>query len=204
MFGAQLFDSRRRCDGWQAALASNDEPIPAPLSLYVHVPFCASPCFYCGCNRIVTRDRRQAERYLADLAQEIALIVRGRAASPRWTAAMRRHGYKGAAEMAATVDFLFAFDATTGQVADHHYALVTDAYLNDPINREFLLHHNPQALRQIGQRLLQAAERGLWADADAHIPSIRQALLEAEMRLEGSSLDDETPFEIAQRPGSNL
>ena len=141
---------------------------------------------------------------IRSLAQELSRVVRSRAVNPKWLSAMRRHGYKGAAEMAATVDFLFAFDATTGQVADHHYALVTDAYLNDPINREFLLHHNPQALRQIGQRLLQAAERGLWADADAHIPSIRQALLEAEMRLEGSSLDDETPFEIAQRPGSNL
>ncbi|MEO7052158.1 MAG: oxygen-independent coproporphyrinogen III oxidase [Rhodanobacter sp.] len=55
--------------------ASNEEPIPRPLSLYVHVPFCMSPCFYCGCNRIITRDASQAERYLERLYREIELIA---------------------------------------------------------------------------------------------------------------------------------
>ena len=55
--------------------ASNEEPIPRPLSLYVHVPFCMSPCFYCGCNRIITRDRGQADRYLERLYREIELIA---------------------------------------------------------------------------------------------------------------------------------
>src|SRR5262245_64721548 len=58
-----------------AAQASNDEPIPRPLSLYVHVPFCASPCFYCGCNRIITRDRARGGAYLARLYREIALLA---------------------------------------------------------------------------------------------------------------------------------
>ena len=57
----------------RAAQASNDEPIPRPLSLYVHVPFCVSPCFYCGCNRIITRDRARGDAYLARLEREIAL-----------------------------------------------------------------------------------------------------------------------------------
>ena len=55
--------------------ASNEEPIPRPLSLYVHVPFCMSPCFYCGCNRIITRDHSQADRYLERLYREIELIA---------------------------------------------------------------------------------------------------------------------------------
>ncbi|HWU77289.1 MAG TPA: oxygen-independent coproporphyrinogen III oxidase [Rhodanobacter sp.] len=55
--------------------ASNEEPIPRPLSVYVHVPFCMSPCFYCGCNRIITRDVTQAERYLERLYREIELIA---------------------------------------------------------------------------------------------------------------------------------
>ncbi len=55
--------------------ASNEEPIPRPLSLYVHVPFCMSPCFYCGCNRIITRDTGQAERYLERLYREIELVA---------------------------------------------------------------------------------------------------------------------------------
>ncbi|MEO8803995.1 MAG: oxygen-independent coproporphyrinogen III oxidase [Rudaea sp.] len=57
------------------ATDSNDEPIPRPLSLYVHVPFCMSPCFYCGCNRVITRDLRRAERYLASLYREIEMVA---------------------------------------------------------------------------------------------------------------------------------
>ncbi|MGA8276714.1 MAG: oxygen-independent coproporphyrinogen III oxidase [Rhodanobacteraceae bacterium] len=59
----------------QAADASNGDPIPRQLSLYVHVPYCTSPCFYCGCNRIITRDKRRAESYLAPLYREIGLIA---------------------------------------------------------------------------------------------------------------------------------
>jgi oxygen-independent coproporphyrinogen-3 oxidase len=58
-----------------AAAASNGDPIPRRLSIYVHVPFCASPCFYCGCNRIITRDRSRGEVYLARLYREIALMA---------------------------------------------------------------------------------------------------------------------------------
>ena len=59
----------------EAARESNGDPIPRPLSLYVHVPFCTSPCFYCGCNRIITRDKSRAGPYLATLAREIELAA---------------------------------------------------------------------------------------------------------------------------------
>lgn len=58
-----------------AAAASNGDPIPRRLSLYVHVPFCESPCFYCGCNRIITRDKARGDAYLARLYREIALMA---------------------------------------------------------------------------------------------------------------------------------
>lgn len=54
---------------------SNEDPIPRPLSIYVHVPFCASPCFYCGCNRIITRDEKRGEKYLEDLRKEVAMVA---------------------------------------------------------------------------------------------------------------------------------
>ena len=54
---------------------SNEDPIPRPLSIYVHVPFCASPCFYCGCNRIITRDVKRGEKYLEDLMKEVAMVA---------------------------------------------------------------------------------------------------------------------------------
>src|SRR6187551_2239977 len=57
------------------ARQSNGDPIPRPLSLYVHVPYCFSPCFYCGCNRIITRDQRRAAPYLLRLAREAELLA---------------------------------------------------------------------------------------------------------------------------------
>ena len=59
----------------EVARASNEDPIPRPLSLYVHVPFCFSPCFYCGCNRIITRDLSRGRAYLERLEREIALMA---------------------------------------------------------------------------------------------------------------------------------
>ena len=109
---------------------------------------------------------------------------RSRAVNPKWIDGVKRHGYKGAFEIAATVDYLFAFDATTGVVADHQYALVADAYLHDDGTREFLQRHNPLALRSIGERLIEAMQRGLWAEPGAHRERIERHLLELEHRLE--------------------
>ena len=59
----------------EAIRASNEDPIPRRLSLYVHVPFCFSPCFYCGCNRIITRDLKRGEAYLERLKREIDMVA---------------------------------------------------------------------------------------------------------------------------------
>jgi cobaltochelatase CobN len=74
----------------------------------------------------------------------------------------RRHGYKGAFEMAATVDYLFAFAATTDAVRDHHFAALHDAYLGDAGTRDFLAEANPAALREMAGRFIEALDRGLW------------------------------------------
>ena len=118
------------------------------------------------------------------LGEEVARVVRSRAVNPKWLEGIKRHGYKGAFEIAATVDFLFAFDATTGVVGDHQYALVADAYLHDDDTRDFLQRHNPLALRGIGERLLDAMRRGLWAEPGEHRERIEQHLLALEHRLE--------------------
>jgi cobaltochelatase CobN len=118
------------------------------------------------------------------LGEEVARVVRSRAVNPKWLEGIKRHGYKGAFEIAATVDFLFAFDATTGVVGDHQYALVADAYLHDDDTRDFLQRHNPLALRGIGERLLDAMRRGLWAEPGVHRERIEQHLLALEHRLE--------------------
>ncbi|MBP5858724.1 cobaltochelatase subunit CobN [Marivibrio halodurans] len=96
------------------------------------------------------------------LEDEIGRVVRARVVNPKWIAGVRRHGYKGAFEMAATVDYLFAFAATAKAVKDHHFDAVYDAYLDDAAVRDFLADANPDALRDIAARLLEAQDRGLW------------------------------------------
>jgi cobaltochelatase CobN len=96
------------------------------------------------------------------LSEEIARVVRARVVNPKWIAGVMRHGYKGAFEMAATVDYLFAFAASAHAVEDHHFDLVFDAYLGDGDVRKFLEDNNPAALREMAERLLEAQERGLW------------------------------------------
>lgn len=96
------------------------------------------------------------------LEDEIGRIVRARVVNPKWIAGVMRHGYKGAFEMAATVDYLFAFAATARCVRDHHFDAVFDAYLNDDDVRAFLEANNPAALAEMAARLKEAQDRGLW------------------------------------------
>ena len=96
------------------------------------------------------------------LEEEIARVVRARVVNPKWIRGVMRHGYKGAFEMAATVDYLFAFAATARAVGDHHFDAVYEAYVEDREVRAFLDENNPAALREIAERLAEAVERGLW------------------------------------------
>ena len=96
------------------------------------------------------------------LEEEIARVVRARVVNPKWIRGVMRHGYKGAFEMAATVDYLFAFAATARVVGDHHFDAVFDAYLEDEEVRAFLEENNPAALREIAERLAEALDRRLW------------------------------------------
>ena len=96
------------------------------------------------------------------LEEEIARVVRARVVNPKWIAGVMRHGYKGAFEMAATVDYLFAFAATTRAVAGHHFDAVYDAYIADDAVRGFLAEANSAALAEMSARLVEAQARGLW------------------------------------------
>ena len=113
---------------------------------------------------------------IATLAEEIALVVRGRAANPKWIAGVMRHGYKGAFEIAATVDYLFAFAATTGQVRDDQFDLLFDAYLADERVRAFLAEANPAALKDIAARFEEARTRDLWKPSGNMRPALLASL----------------------------
>ena len=96
------------------------------------------------------------------LEEEIGRVVRGRVVNPKWIAGVMRHGYKGAFEIAATVDYMFAFAATTGAVGNHHFDALYEAYLADETVRAFLAENNPAALADIAARFREAVDRGLW------------------------------------------
>jgi len=119
------------------------------------------------------------------LAEETARVFRARVVNPRWVEAMKRHGYKGAFELAATVDYLFGYDATAGVVEDWMYDRLTQAYVLDESMREFFAQSNPWALHGIAERLLEAADRKLWDTPDQEtLAALRQVYLETEGDLE--------------------
>ena len=119
------------------------------------------------------------------LAEETARVFRARVVNPRWISAMRRHGYKGAFELAATVDYLYGFDATAGVVHDWMYEKLTEEYVLDETTQEFLRDANPWALSGIVERLHEAIERGLWEQPDPDLVArMQQVYLELEGDLE--------------------
>ncbi|WP_137988359.1 cobaltochelatase subunit CobN [Streptomyces vilmorinianum] len=119
------------------------------------------------------------------LVEETSRVFRARVVNPKWIEAMRRHGYKGAFELAATVDYLFGYDATTGVVADWMYDKLTETYVLDPENQAFLKEANPWALHGIAERLLEAESRGMWEKPDPQtLAALRQVFLETEGDLE--------------------
>ncbi len=122
------------------------------------------------------------------LSEEARRVFRSRVANPKWIEAMQRHGYKGAFELSATVDYLFGYDATAGVVEDWMYRDVTRRYVLEEEMRDFMQESNPWALRAISERLLEAAQRGLWSEPDPEVlDALKAAYLENEGILEEGS-----------------
>jgi cobaltochelatase CobN len=127
-----------------------------------------------------------------DLADEARRVFRTRVVNPKWVQSMQRHGYKGAFEMAATVDYLFGYDATAQVVEDWMYAQLADNYILDAQTQQFFREKNPWALRNIIERLMESVERGLWSQPDpAQLEQMRQVYLQLEGELEDRT---DTPF----------
>lgn len=116
-----------------------------------------------------------------NLQDEARRVFRSRVVNPKWIESMKRHGYKGAFELSATVDYMFGYDATAQVVEDWMYEDVTESYVLDPETQKFFQESNPWALRSIVERLLEAIERGLWAEPP---PEMREKLQELYLDLE--------------------
>jgi len=135
-------------------------------------------------------DHSRRERLrIRPLSAEIDKVMRSRMLNPRWIDGMQEHGYKGVFEMAASLDYLFAYDAATGVVPNWCYAALQDSWLDQPERKQILMQHNPWALRDMAERLLEAANRGLWSDADqSRLARLRDLVLDAEATVESGSL----------------
>ncbi|MGF2033717.1 MAG: cobaltochelatase subunit CobN [Nostoc sp. CmiVER01] len=142
-----------------------------------------NPETYFGDNSIPAKPR------VRQLKEEIARVYRSRVVNPKWIAGVMRHGYKGAFEMAATVDFLFAYDATAKCVEDYMYQGIVEAYLLDPVVSEFIQEKNPYALRDIAEKLLEAHKRNLWEDVNiGTLEALRNLVHQAEAVIEEKSM----------------
>ncbi|MFN6480231.1 cobaltochelatase subunit CobN [Nostoc sp. DedQUE07] len=142
-----------------------------------------NPQTYFGDNSIPAQPR------VRQLKAEIARVYRSRVVNPKWIAGVMRHGYKGAFEMAATVDYLFAYDATAKCAEDYMYQGIVDAYLLDPVVVEFIQQNNPYALRDIAEKLLEAHKRNLWEDVNiGTLEALRNLVHQAEAVIEEKSM----------------
>ena len=141
-----------------------------------------APSVYFGDNSCISQPK------VRKLSEEIARVYRSRVVNPKWIAGAMRHGYKGAFEMSATLDYLFAYDATTNCVSDFMYEGVAEAYIFNPAVREFVEKSNPWALRDMTERLLEANQRGMWQDVSLDMLDKLKAIAnEAEGAIESQT-----------------
>ena len=120
-----------------------------------------------------------------DLKEEARRVFRSRVVNPKWMDSMKRHGYKGAFELAATVDYIFGYDATAQIIDDWMYQEVTERYALDPDMQQFFEQSNPWALRAITERLMEAADRGMWEEPpEEMLNELRRVYLRTEALLE--------------------
>ena len=152
-----------------------------------------------------TRNVNRAE--VRTLADEIRRVVRTKLLNPQWIEGLKAHGYAGASEIARRAGRVYGWDATTGEVDDWIFDDITRTFFLDDENREFFREHNVWALEEMGRRLLEAYERGMWEADEEAIRGLREAYLEIEGdleeemgdvtgRLQGGAIDVITPDEI--------
>ncbi len=123
------------------------------------------------------------------LKEELNRVIRSRLLNPKWITAMREHGYKGAFEMTASVDYMFAYDATTNMIDDYQYQKVADTLLFDEQNQQFLQDNNPHAMEEMAERLLEAAQRGLWQDPQGYDEKLQDLLLKIDEQQETGNVE---------------
>jgi len=129
-----------------------------------------------------TRDMDQVE--IRTLADEIRRVARTKLLNPKWIEGMKRHGYKGAGDMSKRIGRIYGWEATTQEVDDWIFDDITKTFVLDQEMRSFFEENNPWALEEIGRRLLEAYERGLWEADPEVIEGLKRTYLEIEGWIE--------------------
>lgn len=124
---------------------------------------------------------------LRTLAEEGKFIYRSRVLNPKWLDGLKKHGYRGVQEITNLVEFSFGWDSTSGIMEDWMYKAVTDRFVFNDENREWIQENNPDALRHITSRLLEAVERGMWGADDETIEALKSIFLDNESVLESAN-----------------
>lgn len=125
--------------------------------------------------------REQSEVAVRTLSEEIRRVARAKLLNPKWIDGMKEHGYKGAAEISKRVGRLYGWQATAKAVDGALFDDVARTYLMDDDNRKFFQDHNPWAMEEMGRRLIEAVERGLWSPS----PDVNEALKKLYLEVEG-------------------
>jgi len=130
-------------------------------------------------------DTREPERIeVRDLADEVRRVVRTKLLNPKWIEGMKRHGYKGAGEIAKRIGRVYGWEATTQEVDDWIFDEIARTFVLNEKNRRFFKAHNPWALEEIARRLLEAEARGLWQADPKTLAGLKQIYAEIEGWLE--------------------
>lgn len=140
---------------------------------------------------VVVDTRDPSRPKIREVGEELVRIVYSKLLNPRWIEAMKKHGYRGAAEMMKKIQNLYGWQATTRALSDAIWDKIAEKYLLDKDMRRWFMENNPYALEEISRRLLEAARRGLWKPD----PSILEALETIREEVE-AALESEVGYEV--------
>lgn len=136
---------------------------------------------------------------IADVREETARVVRARILNPKWIEGLKRHGFKGAQDVAYTMDNVFGWDATANVVEDWMYEEMAAHFLFNRENKEWMDEVNPYATHHIVEQLLETAQRGMWNANEETLNKLQQLYLECEGNLEGANYERGTSKKAEDR-----
>ncbi len=122
---------------------------------------------------------------ITKLKKELEKVVLSRVLNPKWTKGMMKNGYKGAFEFSATLDYLYAYDATTKLVSNWCYESIYKNWLCNKDIKNFLENNNPWALRDIAERFIEVINRKMWDNENKEIlENLKMIVNNTESKIE--------------------